>query len=138
MTTTVRRRSPIGSLGLVATATVAAAAYLAAVDPATGGHYPVCPLRRLTGLSCPLCCGLRSTHELLTGHPGRAFKLNALYIALLPLAVYATVASTAATRGGPTIPQLRLTPRATRFLVVVAVVFGVVRNLPGFHAWSAL
>jgi hypothetical protein len=115
-----------------------AAAYLATVDPAEGGHYPVCPLRTLTGLSCPLCGGLRATHQLLNGHPGRAFKLNALYVALLPFAAYAVVAAGLAARGRPVLPHLRLTRRATQVLIAVIVVFGVVRNLPGFHAWSAL
>jgi Protein of unknown function (DUF2752) len=120
------------------TAGAGAAAYLAAVDPAHGGHYPICPFRTVTGLSCPLCGGLRATHALLTGHPGRAFELNALYVALLPLAVYAVAAAGLAARGRPVLPQVRLTARATWALVIIAVLFGVVRNLPGFHAWSAL
>jgi hypothetical protein len=115
-----------------------AAGYVAAVDPAHGGHYPVCPLRSITGWSCPLCGGLRSTHQLLTGHPAHAFKLNALYVTLVPLAAYAFVAWTLATVGRPVLPTLRVSRHANRVLIVVAIAFGVARNLPGFHAWSGL
>ncbi|MCU1463952.1 MAG: putative rane protein [Acidimicrobiales bacterium] len=122
---------------LIATVGGASAAYLAGVDPAHGGHYPVCPFRVMTGLSCPLCGGLRATHQLLTGHPARAFEFNALYVAVLPFAVYALAAQVLASRGR-SLPMIRVTPRVTWALGAVAVVFGVVRNLPGFHAWSAL
>ena len=42
---------PLAALAAVAMPTV----FVAAVDPNTPGHYPVCPLLRLTGLYCPGC-----------------------------------------------------------------------------------
>ncbi|MEU0845328.1 DUF2752 domain-containing protein [Streptomyces sp. NPDC005962] len=60
---------------------VAAFGYVGAVDPHQPGHYPVCPLFRLTGLYCPGCGGLRSAHELAHGELLRALGDNALVVA---------------------------------------------------------
>jgi hypothetical protein len=98
----------------------------------------ICPFRAMTGLSCPLCGSTRATVQLLTGHPAHAFKLNALYVALLPLALYALVAKYGTRTGRWRLPELRMTRLTTWALLVVALGFAVVRNLPGLHAWSAL
>jgi hypothetical protein len=56
-------------------AAVTFAALLYAYDPAALGT-PLCPLRALTGLLCPLCGGLRATHALLHGRVFEAVALN--------------------------------------------------------------
>ena len=59
-------------------AALAAAALLFAFEPATTWWFPSCPLRALTGWSCPLCGSLRALHALLHGAPLVAFGLNPL------------------------------------------------------------
>jgi hypothetical protein len=64
----------------VLAAVVAAFGYVGAVDPHQPGHYPVCPLFRLTGLYCPGCGGLRSAHAVAHGELLRALGDNALVV----------------------------------------------------------
>ncbi len=64
-------------LGVLATVT-AAFAYVGTVDPNEPGHYPVCPLLKITGAFCPGCGGLRSAHAFIHGDLGAAFSSNAL------------------------------------------------------------
>lgn len=61
------------------------AAVLYFLDPATTAIYPVCYFHRFTGLDCPGCGGLRATHQLLHGHIGQAFRLNALVVLAAPV-----------------------------------------------------
>ena len=77
-TVAVARRllAPLGVLVGV----VAAFGYVGAVDPHEPGHYPVCPLFRLTGLYCPGCGGLRGAHALAHGGLSRALGDNALVV----------------------------------------------------------
>lgn len=108
-------------------------AYVAAVDPNEPGHYPVCPLWRLTGLYCPGCGGLRSAHAFARGDVATALTDNALAVAgFLGFAVLWTVWAVRAARGRPLSP--RLGPVHLWFLGAVALVFTVVRNLP-FGGW---
>ena len=104
-------------------------AYVAAVDPNSPGHYPVCPLLHYTGVYCPGCGGLRSAYALAHGHFGTAVGCNALAVA--GYAVFAVVWVawfTAALRGRPFEPTLTRGHRWAFWAVLIA--FGVVRNLP--------
>lgn len=77
LSTAARRLlAPLGVLVGV----VAAFGYVGAVDPHQPGHYPLCPLFRLTGLYCPGCGGLRSAHALAHGELLRALGDNALVV----------------------------------------------------------
>lgn len=71
-----RLRAPL----CVLVGVVAAFGYVGAVDPRQPGHYPVCPLFRLTGLYCPGCGGLRSAHAMAHGELLRALGDNALVV----------------------------------------------------------
>ncbi|MFG2331207.1 DUF2752 domain-containing protein [Streptomyces sp. NPDC048604] len=71
-----RLLAPLGAL----TGVVAAFTYVGTVDPNEPGHYPVCPLLRLTGLYCPGCGGLRSAHAVAHGDFATAFGANALAV----------------------------------------------------------
>ncbi|MFI0819284.1 DUF2752 domain-containing protein [Streptomyces sp. NPDC021098] len=71
-----RLLAPFGVLAAV----VAAFGYVGAVDPHQPGHYPVCPLFRLTGLYCPGCGGLRSAYAVAHGELLRALGDNALVV----------------------------------------------------------
>ena len=60
----------------------------AVCDPAGGGRwsalFPRCPVRWLTGLSCPGCGVQRAVHALLNGHPAEAFACNPFLAVAVP------------------------------------------------------
>ncbi|MFJ7207654.1 DUF2752 domain-containing protein [Streptomyces sp. NPDC098789] len=116
----------------VLTLAVAASAlgYVAAVDPYEPGHYPVCPLFRLTGILCPGCGGLRSAHAFAHGDLITALGANAMaVIGYFVFAGFMIVWLIRAYRGGPT-PRLALAPLYWWGIGAMALIFAVVRNLP--------
>ncbi|MER6265684.1 DUF2752 domain-containing protein [Streptomyces sp900105755] len=120
---------PVSVLGAV----VGAFAYVGTVDPGRPGHYPVCPLYRLTGLYCPGCGGLRSAHAFVHGDFLAALRDNAAgVLAYLAFAVVWTVWVVRAARGRPV--RIELRPVQMWSLGVLLLVFTVVRNLP-FGGW---
>lgn len=124
-TTAARLAVPAGVLAAV----VGAFAYVAAVDPGQPGHYPVCPLFRVTGLYCPGCGGLRSAHAFAHGDLLAALQDNApAVLAYLAFAALWTVWVVRAARGRPF--RLELGPVHLWTLGVSLLVFTVVRNLP--------
>lgn len=80
-----RRRllAPLVTLGVSALAL----GYVAAVDPNTPGHYPLCPTKYFFGFDCPGCGLTRATHDLITGNVAGALDHNIFIIILAPLAV---------------------------------------------------
>lgn len=107
----------------------AAFAYVGAVDPNEPGHYPVCPLLRLTGILCPGCGGLRSAHAFAHGDLAAAFGANA--VAVVGYGVFAVVMALwliRAVRGVPM--RIAVAPVWWWSLGAVLLVFSVVRNLP--------
>jgi Protein of unknown function (DUF2752) len=100
-------------------------------NPATCGFYPECQFHELTGLNCPGCGGTRSVYALLHGHWEAALKDNALFVLVLP--ALALRGAWFGTRKflrqsvGQFIP-----PKYLWGLLIVAVVFTVLRNLPEF------
>ena len=99
---------------------------LAVVDPNRPGHYPVCPVKALTGLDCPGCGSLRAIHALSHGDLLNALDHNALFVLFLPLLVLSAVLWAVA-RPQPAWLSARYTGWAV-FAVVVG--WAVVRNLP--------
>ncbi|KOG35735.1 DUF2752 domain-containing protein [Streptomyces resistomycificus] len=117
----------------VLAAVVGAFAYVGTVDPNEPGHYPVCPLLRLTGVYCPGCGGLRSAHAFVHGDLVTALGDNALAVAgYLAFAVVWTVWVVRAVRGRPA--GFTLGPVHLWSLGALLLVFTVVRNLP-FGGW---
>ncbi|WP_335931544.1 DUF2752 domain-containing protein [Streptomyces sp. PTD5-9] len=113
----------------VMAAVVGAFGYVGAVDPNEPGHYPVCPLLRLTGLYCPGCGGLRSAHAVAHGDLAAALGSNALAVAGYALfAVLWTVWVARAARGRPM--TLAARPAVWWGIGAVLIVFSVARNLP--------
>ncbi|MFF5780009.1 DUF2752 domain-containing protein [Streptomyces virginiae] len=107
----------------------AAFAYVGAVDPNEPGHYPVCPLFRLTGVLCPGCGGLRSAHAFAHGDLVTALGANAFaVVGYFAFAGFMALWLVRAFRGGPT-PRIVLRPKAWWALGALALVFAVVRNL---------
>ncbi|MGW2724585.1 DUF2752 domain-containing protein [Streptomyces sp. NPDC001492] len=128
-TVAARLAVPAGVLAAVA----GAFAYVGAVDPYQPGHYPVCPLYRLTGLYCPGCGGLRSAHSFIHGDFLAALQDNALaVVGYLGFAVLWTVWVVRAVRGRPF--RVELGSRQLWVLGTLSLVFTVVRNLP-FGGW---
>ncbi|MGB8943325.1 MAG: DUF2752 domain-containing protein [Streptomyces sp.] len=128
--TALRRLAvPAGVLGSV----IAAFAYVGTVDPNEPGHYPACPLLRLTGVFCPGCGGLRSAHAFIHGDLTTALGANAL--AVVGYGVFAalwTLWAVRAARGQRV--RIELGPAHLYGIGVLVAVFTLVRNLP-FGAW---
>ncbi|WP_245830405.1 DUF2752 domain-containing protein [Mycobacterium numidiamassiliense] len=87
--------------------------------------YPLCPFKWLTGWNCPLCGGLRMTHDLL--HADLPASINDNVFALIGLPVLAAWVLLRLRRGQQPLPMA-----AALVIGVAATVWTVVRNLPGF------
>ncbi len=120
--------------GSLAVSALGACALLALVDPDSGG-YPLCPTKALLGIDCPACGTLRGMHALTRGRLGHALDHNLLLLVAVPagLVLWLGWVTTAMGRPRPTASLPRwLAPLA----VGVALVFTVLRNLPGDQmAW---
>ncbi|MEV6958521.1 DUF2752 domain-containing protein [Streptomyces sp. NPDC051207] len=124
-----RLAAPAAALAAVA----GAFTYVGAVDPNEPGHYPACPLLRLTGIHCPGCGGLRSAHAVVHGDLAAALQDNALAVAgYLLCAVLWTVWVVRAARGRPL--RIDLGPVHLWSAGALLLVFTVLRNLP-FGGW---
>lgn len=106
--------------------TLGALAYVGLVDPHQRGTlFPPCPFKLLTGWNCPACGGLRMTHDLLHGDLGAAVVDNVFLLAGLPLlAIWVLWRLKQGRRVFP-LPAIVV-------IVVAAVSWTVLRNLPGF------
>ncbi|WP_328925192.1 DUF2752 domain-containing protein [Streptomyces sp. NBC_00190] len=125
----VSRARRLAAPVLTLAAAAAAFAYVGTVDPNEPGHYPVCPLLRLTGILCPGCGGLRSAHAFAHGDLTTAFGANALaVVGYFVFAGFMTLWLVRAYRGGP-VPRLALRPPYWWAIGVVGLTFAVVRNL---------
>jgi hypothetical protein len=108
---------------------VAATVFL--FDPATHHFFPTCQFHRLTGLNCPGCGMTRALYALLHGDLPTALRDNAFFIlTLVALAMRGVWLG---------LKQLRRRPTGEFFplkflwlVLVVALVFTVLRNLPEF------
>lgn len=127
----VRGRPWVAPVG-TAVAAAAGCTVLALVDPGEPGRYPVCPFRALTGLACPACGSLRGMHALLRGDVVAAAGFNVLLLAALPAMAYAWLTWASPQVGGPRLPRPHVRPGVGWGLLVVALAFGALRNLPVF------
>ena len=117
-----------GILGLIA---LAIAAVVFFFNPATHRIYPVCQFHQLTSLDCPGCGLTRSLYALLHGNVLAALHDNALFIGGIVFL---------AARGGWFALNRRLGRRNAEFfplkflwpLLILALIFTVLRNLPAF------
>lgn len=118
-----------GAVAVTATAVVAALAaltYVALMDPHRPGFlFPACPFHQVTGWFCPGCGGLRMTHHLLHGELTAAAVDNVFLLVGLPvLALWLLIRARLRLRLMP--------PAAVAVLLAAALIWTVVRNLPGF------
>jgi hypothetical protein len=120
-----------------AAAGAVAVAALVVHDPHVTGSWGVCPFLALTGFYCPACGGLRAVNDLAHGRLAAALDSNVLVIGIVAYAVVVWGAWTLARIRGAQFASSRwLAPALMYGLVAVAVVFGVLRNLP-LGSWLA-
>lgn len=118
---------------LIAAVTIIAAIVLiyiyAGYDPAAeGSMFPRCTVKTLTGLDCPGCGAQRAIHALLHGHILEALRLNALFVAELPLLVLLLLTSLFPDRF-PTLRRILVSRTFILILLATIIVFTIVRNL---------
>src|ERR1035441_6113121 len=102
-------------------------------DPAKHGFYPICLFHLLTGWNCPGCGATRAAYQLLHGHGLRALQDNALFIlTLAALAAQGAWLVMRKIRNQPVV--FAVSPKMLWALLVIALVFTGLRNLPAF-AW---
>jgi len=112
----------------------AATTLVALVDPYEGGRFPTCPLLALTGLYCPFCGGLRAVHDLTHLDLIGALERNPLVTVGLPFVVLGLLAWGQRAFTGRRMPVPSVIARSLPgpMLIALLVVFGVLRNLPGW------
>jgi hypothetical protein len=117
---------------VLAATTVGAGALVFFFNPSTHGFYPVCMFHALTGLNCPGCGATRALYALLHGNVRLAVKDNVLFVVLLAvLAVWGARFAVRKMRNQPA--TLNLPAKFLWTFLVIALVFAVARNLPGFE-----
>ena len=118
---------------VLAAAALGSGAILFFFDPASHSFYPICLFHALTGWNCPGCGATRAAYQLLHGHLLRALHDNALFV--LTLAGLAAQGAWRAIKKIQNQPAaFAVTPGMLWALLVSALVFTVLRNLPAF-AW---
>ena len=116
-------------------AAMAGTALLGIGDPNTT-HVPLCPLKAVTGLDCPLCGSLRAVHSLTRADLAGALSHNVLFTVSVPALVLGWAIWLAQSLGRPVLPRLQVPSWTLPALLVIGLVFAVVRNLPMF-SWLA-
>jgi hypothetical protein len=100
--------------------------YVGLVDPHNANSaYPLCPFKWLTGWNCPLCGGLRMTHDLLHGDLLAAINDNVFLLVGIPMLAGWVLFRLRRGRSPLPIP-------VTVTILVAAIAWTVLRNLPGF------
>lgn len=125
-----RVRTAMGPwIAVVALAGLAVLALLWHFEPRGQFFFPRCTFLQVTGLQCPGCGGLRATHALLHGDVASAWRLNALWVAALPLGAWSAASLALERWTGRQVPHPLGWRRAWIAIVVAILGFGVLRNL---------
>lgn len=101
-----------------------------AVVPAKSLPTPGCTIRKWTGVHCPGCGGTRAARHLVHGRPLKAARSNVLIYPFAMAALWGVVAMMANAYGGRRWwTPVRISARAAMWLLLVAAVFTLIRNL---------
>jgi hypothetical protein len=119
----------LGALASVAAAT----GVLFLFDPAHYAFYPQCPLHQLTGWSCPGCGTLRAVHQLAHGNFAAAWRLNPVTVSLMPFGIWLGLRELVWQFYGVRWPGVVTRPAFGWAVAAILLLFGIVRNLPGFQ-----
>lgn len=93
--------------------------------------YPGCLFRKFTGLLCPGCGMTRAAYATLHGDIGRAFRMNPVGMALLPVAMAGVALETIGWVSGRRPPfRMEVTPRVAWGLACGLILFWILRNIP--------
>jgi hypothetical protein len=100
--------------------------YVGLVDPHnTDSAYPFCPFKLLTGWNCPFCGGLRMAHDLLHSDLAASINDNIFVLIGIPMLVGWVLIRRRYSKSPLPLSALLMISAA-------AVVWTVLRNLPGF------
>lgn len=125
----------LAAAGLIAGA--AGAFVVGWFNPLTAGFFPQCPLYQMTGLACPGCGLTRGFHALFHGDVLAALDYNLMLpvYALLFAYLVASLFSVAVRGRGLSFKLFQ--PKIAYSFLIIALLFGVVRNLP-FYPFTIL
>ena len=87
-----------------------------------------CPFYKITGYQCPGCGSQRAFHELLHFHFFEAFKQNALFVLGIPYVLLIFYANFNKEKHQK-LRQVLVGNKTLLILLIVAILFGVLRNL---------
>lgn len=119
-------------LALVAALAAGIGACLYFVDPSTAWFAPKCPVKLLTGLSCPACGVQRFVHALLCGRPLDAVRFNFWLALMLPYAAAFLVAwLMPERRAKKRLVSVIEHPAMVYTYIAVMAVWMIVRNVAG-------
>lgn len=122
----VLRRST--KIFLISGLLVAAAAVYYFVDPMTVWT-PKCPIKLLTGFSCPACGAQRAAHALMHLHIGEAIGYNLFLIIGVPYLLSAAVVEIAGRERFPAFAKIVCSKALAYSYAVLFFVWWVVRNI---------
>ncbi len=101
-------------------------------NPAEHQLFPRCVFHAVSGWDCPGCGGQRALHQLLHGNLATALQHNALLVVLLPVALWFLAQFLWNRYSG----RRKIAPFKHHtwpwVLCSAVIIFGVLRNLPGF------
>jgi len=121
-----------GAVSVFAVAAIGAVLYF--FDPAKHHFFPICQFHQLTGWNCPGCGATRGLYALVHGQVLTAWRDNALLLMCLALAPLRAGWVWWRQRQGVVV---RFFPNAWLWpALVIALVFGILRNLPAFSFLS--
>jgi Protein of unknown function (DUF2752) len=125
------RRPGAGFVVAGALAAAGGLAYLGTHDPHVAGAYPACVLYSATGIYCPACGGTRAAYDLMHGDVAGAMARNpAVPVLLVAVLLFLAYRVTYRRRHGAAAPAV---PTWVPVGIGVAtLVFGVLRNIPGW------
>lgn len=128
----ILRNSKTVKISFVVTLAVMMAILLFFFDPATTWYAPKCPIKILTGLSCPACGVQRFIHAFLHGNFAVALQFNYWLVLVLPYSIAFIIAwLLPKCKGKAWITSLVENPKVVGIYIASMVIWMIVRNILG-------